>query len=42
MAIAYGAEGIYFSADTDSSLFGEHMIISIYEWNDPVFGAFST
>ena len=39
---AYGAEGIYFSADTDSSLFGEYMIISIYEWNDPVSGAFST
>jgi len=39
---AYGAEGIYFSADTDSSLAGEYMIISIYEWNDPVSGAFST
>ena len=37
---AYGAEGIYFSADTDSSLVGEYMIVSIYEWNDPVSGAF--
>ena len=39
---AYGAEGIYFSADTDSSLVGEYMIVSIYEWNDPVSGAFGT
>ena len=39
---AYGAEGIYFSADTDSSLVGEYMIVSIYQWNDPVSGAFST
>mgnify|MGYP007000399742 len=37
---AYGAEGIYFSADTDSSLVGEYMLVSIYEWNDPVSGAF--
>ena len=39
---AYGVEGIYFSADTDSSLVGEYMVISIYEWNDPVSGAFGT
>ena len=38
---AYGAEGIYFSADTDSSLVGEYMLVSIYEWNDPVSGAFA-
>ena len=38
---AYGAEGIYFSADTDSSLVGEYMLVSIYQWNDPVSGAFA-